>query len=397
MPATSPWSGTSRVTTLPAPTVDVVAGPDSYRRMPALLAEARDRRATVFDLKLDRAETYEGLSGAVGGDGVSGFVTIQRGCDKFCTFCVVPFTRGREKCRPLDVLLREVEGLAARGFREVELLGQNVNCYRDGEGHDLSDLLLAVAEVEGVERVRFVTSHPRHLTDRIVDAMAAQSAATAYVHGTMFTTDALEAYAEDLAHVLPMDDPRIASGTNTLLPAHLQGDREVLGPGEHSLPTKYAARRVELRIEPSIYLDTMLRDVVMFGGRIVIRKFTTPGELVSLEEPVIVNCTGLGARELFGDQELIPLKGQLTVLVPQPEIDYATTGAGRVNSELPGGGLHMMPRVDGIILGGTRERDVWTLEPNQEELKRVVEGHREFFAAMRPGAPAGTRAFADGS
>jgi D-amino-acid oxidase len=193
----------------------------------------------------------------------------------------------------------------------------------------------------------------------------------------------------------PMDDPRIASGTNTLMPAHLQGDRDILGPGEHSLPTKYAARRVELRIEPSIYLDTMVRDVFMFGGRVVIRKFATPGDLVSLDEPVIVNCSGLGARELFGDRELIPLKGQLTVLVPQPEIDYATTGAGRVNSELPGGGLHMMPRADGIILGGTRERDVWTLEPNQDELKRVVDGHREFFAAMRPSAPTGTRAFAD--
>jgi glycine/D-amino acid oxidase-like deaminating enzyme len=188
----------------------------------------------------------------------------------------------------------------------------------------------------------------------------------------------------------PMDDPRIAGGTNTLLPAHLQSEREMLGPGEHPLPTAYAARRAELRIEPSIYLEALVRDVVLFGGRIVVRKFADRSELVSLEEPVAVNCTGLGARDLVGDRKLVPLKGQLTALVPQPEVDYATTGAGRVNAELPGGGLHMMPRADGIILGGTRERDVWTLEPNQDELKRVVEGHRQFFTAMRP--PAGARA-----
>jgi D-amino-acid oxidase len=187
----------------------------------------------------------------------------------------------------------------------------------------------------------------------------------------------------------PLEDVRMASGTNTLMPAHLQGEREVLGPGEHPLPTKYAARRSELRIEPSIYLDAMLRDVAQFGGRIVIRTFTEPRELLSLDEPVIVNCTGLGARELFGDQELIPLKGQLTVLVPQAEVDYSTTGAGRAGgAEMPSAGLHMMPRADGIVLGGTRERDVWTLDPNQDELKRVVEGHREFFTSMQAAAAA---------
>jgi len=113
------------------------------------------------------------------------------------------------------------------------------------------------------------------------------------------------------------------------------------------------------------------------------RTFASPAELAALSEPVIVNCTGLGSRELFSDNELIPHKGQLTVLVPQAEVDYATIGAPRVKTEMPSAGLHMMPRADGIILGGTRERDVWTMEPNQEELKRVVEGHREFFAAMR--------------
>jgi D-amino-acid oxidase len=187
----------------------------------------------------------------------------------------------------------------------------------------------------------------------------------------------------------PLDDVRMASGTNTLMPAHLQSAREVLEPGAHPFSTKYAARSAELRIEPSIYLDAMLRDVAQFGGRVVIRKFTDSRELLTLDEPVIVNCTGLGSRELFGDEQLIPLKGQLTVLVPQPEVDYSTTGAGRAGSaDMPSAGLHMMPRADGIVLGGTRERDVWTLEPNQDELKRVVEGHREFFTALRSGAAA---------
>lgn len=178
------------------------------------------------------------------------------------------------------------------------------------------------------------------------------------------------------------DDPRIASGENTLMPAHLAPEPELLGPGEHPLPAEYAARFPGMRIEPSIYLDALMRDVALFGGRVVIRQFEAARDLLSIDEPVLVNCTGLGARDLFGDTELTPLKGQLTVLVPQPEVDYATIGAGRVNLQMPSAGLHMMPRADGIVLGGTRERDVWTLEPNQDELARVVEGHRQFFEAF---------------
>src|SRR5438105_1052402 len=114
-----------------APSVDVIAGPDSYRRMPELLAAARaEHHGPLVDLKLDKAETYEGLSGAVVGDGVSGFVTIQRGCDKFCTFCVVPFTRGRERGTSPREVLRQTRELAAAGYREVVLLGQTVNSYR---------------------------------------------------------------------------------------------------------------------------------------------------------------------------------------------------------------------------------------------------------------------------
>jgi glycine/D-amino acid oxidase-like deaminating enzyme len=164
---------------------------------------------------------------------------------------------------------------------------------------------------------------------------------------------------------------------------------EILQPDEHPFPTKYAIRRPGIRIEPSLYLDALVRDVLMFGGRIVMRKFDTTRDLMTLTEPVVINCTGLGARELFGDQELVPLKGQLTVMVPQPEVNYQTNGGVR-NEPLPPGalGLHMMPRSDGIILGGTSERGVTAMDPNEAERKRVVDGHIELFSAMRSPARA---------
>src|SRR5215208_3520703 len=136
-----------------APAVDVIAGPDSYRRIAELLSAARSEHdRPLVDLKLDKAETYEGLSGAIGGDGMSGFVTIQRGCDKFCTFCVVPFTRGRERGTPPREVLRQVRALAAAGYREVVLLGQTVNSYR-WDDVTFAQLLRAVAQIDGIERV----------------------------------------------------------------------------------------------------------------------------------------------------------------------------------------------------------------------------------------------------
>src|SRR6266540_3447786 len=129
-----------------------------------------------------------------------------------------------------------------------------------------------------------------------------------------------------------------------LLPAHLRPNRnrEVLGPGEHPFPTKYAVRTPALSIEPSIYLDALVRDFLLFRGKIVIRKFDTPRDLMLLSEPIIVNCTGLGSFTLFDDKELVPIKGQLTVMVPQPDVTYRATG--RTPS---GGNATMNPRSDG--------------------------------------------------
>jgi glycine/D-amino acid oxidase-like deaminating enzyme len=163
--------------------------------------------------------------------------------------------------------------------------------------------------------------------------------------------------------------------TGDLLPDHLRTNRhrEVLGPGEHPFPSKYAVRTPNLSIEPSIYLDTLVRDFVRYGGKIVIRRFDTPRDLMSLTEPVIINCTGLGAKKLFNDEELVPVKGQLTFLVPQSEVTYRMSGAGGMN-----------PRNDGIVIGNLMDRGNWSLEPDPDVRKRVVENAMQFFAAMRP-------------
>jgi tRNA-2-methylthio-N6-dimethylallyladenosine synthase len=175
-----------------APVVDVIAGPDSYRRVPELIAQIQARRAApevadapapsfAMDVRLDKAETYEGLSGAPGGDGISGFVTIQRGCDKFCTFCVVPFTRGRERGTSPREVLRQVRELVAAGYKEVVLLGQTVNSYR-WEDIGFAELLRAVAAVDGLERVRFTSPYPVDFTDEVVAAIAGSPKVCKYVH-----------------------------------------------------------------------------------------------------------------------------------------------------------------------------------------------------------------------
>ena len=176
--------------------------------------------------------------------------------------------------------------------------------------------------------------------------------------------------------------------SGALLPSAYRTGRIIHGPGEHPFPSTYATSQPSIRIEPSIYLDALMSDVRLFGGRIVIRKFDTPRDLAALDEPLVVNCSGLGSKALFDDQELVPVKGQLTVLVPQPEVNYATLGGlpGRVRDDGEGFPIHMQPRQDGIVLGGTSERGVWSLEPNEEARRRVVEGHIELFGAMRSSA-----------
>ena len=126
----------------------------------------------------------------------------------------------------------------------------------------------------------------------------------------------------------PADEPppERRETSRTLLPARLRASLEVLGPGQHPFPLPYAIRERHMKFEPAIYLDRLVRDVILFGGRIVIRELEDKRDLMSLTEPIIVNCTGLGARDLFDDEEVVPYKGQLTLLVPQSEVDYETSG-----------------------------------------------------------------------
>ncbi|MCA9709163.1 MAG: tRNA (N6-isopentenyl adenosine(37)-C2)-methylthiotransferase MiaB [Myxococcales bacterium] len=163
-----------------APHITLVAGPDSYRGIAALCDRARAGER-VIDVKLDRSEVYEGLAEEPDDDGVSGFVTIQRGCDKFCTFCVVPYTRGRERGVPPREVLRAVRARAAAGYREVVLLGQTVNSYR-WEDVGFAELLAAVHEVEGIERIRFTSPYPVDFSDGLVEAMAALPKVCPQVH-----------------------------------------------------------------------------------------------------------------------------------------------------------------------------------------------------------------------
>jgi glycine/D-amino acid oxidase-like deaminating enzyme len=145
-----------------------------------------------------------------------------------------------------------------------------------------------------------------------------------------------------------------------------------LEPGTHPFPVRYAREYTTMMIEPPVYLGAVMRDFQLAGGRVRIRDFGSLDEVAGLPERRLVNCTGIGARELVGDEELVPLKGQLTVLLPQPEIRYIALYQG----------LYMMPRADGILLGGTREPGEWSLEPNREAEERILAGHADFFRRM---------------
>lgn len=162
-----------------APYVDLVIGPDAYRRLPNLLADAEDDDP-VIDVRLDKRETYEGLA-ASRREGVSGWVTIQRGCDKFCTFCIVPFVRGRERGTPPREVLRQVRDLAQMGYKEVTLLGQTVNSY-NYEDVDFADLLVAVSEVDGIERIRYTSPYPIDFNQKLIDTLARLDKVPNFLH-----------------------------------------------------------------------------------------------------------------------------------------------------------------------------------------------------------------------
>lgn len=159
--------------------VDVVVGPDEYRRLPEYIDVAFNGEKGI-GVKLSRTETYDDIE-PHREDGLSAWISVMRGCDKFCTFCVVPFTRGRERSRTLASVVDEIKDLSRRGFKEVTLLGQNVNSYKDGE-NDFADLLAATAEVDRRIRVRFTTSHPQDLSEKLLYTIAEHQNICNYIH-----------------------------------------------------------------------------------------------------------------------------------------------------------------------------------------------------------------------
>lgn len=159
--------------------VDLVVGPDEYRRIPELLESAINGQRGIA-VRLSRVENYDDIL-PLRTEGISAWVSVMRGCDKFCTFCVVPFTRGRERSRSLESVRKEVEHLAARGFREVTLLGQNVNSYHDGTS-DFADLMATVAGIDRTLRLRFTTSHPQDMSEKLIRTIADHENICKYIH-----------------------------------------------------------------------------------------------------------------------------------------------------------------------------------------------------------------------
>ncbi len=160
---------------------------------------------------------------------------------------------------------------------------------------------------------------------------------------------------------------------NPLLPRDFNLGRTTHGPGEHPFGRLHARRRPMLQFDPDIYLEALMRDVLAYGGKIPTPSFETPTNLVSLPEPLIVNCARTGAKGLFGDAELTPVKGQLTVLAPKPDVNYSVGG--------------MIPRGSGIVLGHVRQPGVASLAVDRAEQARVVENASRIFDQMRPPDP----------
>lgn len=171
--------------------------------------------------------------------------------------------------------------------------------------------------------------------------------------------------------------PTYTEGTVETDPASVLGryhpNARALGPSEHPFPVEGISRFDTMYAETGKLLRQLLRDVQLAGGRMEVRRFATLADVAALPESLVFNCTGLGARDLFGDPELTPIRGQLAVLLPQPEVQYAFTGQAG----------YMFPRPDGIVLGGTFERNVWSPVPEPADIQRIVASHKSLFDGFR--------------
>ncbi|MET4160833.1 tRNA-2-methylthio-N6-dimethylallyladenosine synthase [Marinobacterium sp. MBR-111] len=168
-----------------APYVDMIFGPQTLHRLPEMITESRKGSVGIVDVSFPEIEKFDHLP-APKVEGAEAFVSVMEGCSKYCTFCVVPYTRGEEVSRPLDDVLAECVELAEQGVREVNLLGQNVNAYRgathDGDSADLAELIRCVAAIDGIDRIRFTTSHPVEFSDSLIDVYAEVPELVSHLH-----------------------------------------------------------------------------------------------------------------------------------------------------------------------------------------------------------------------
>ena len=162
------------------PFVDIILGPDSYRKLPEIINRSINDQQSIVDTKLSRFEVYEGLFPKRKG-GVNAWISIMRGCDKFCTFCIVPFTRGRERSRSIDSIVKEAEDAINNGYRELTLLGQNVNSFRY-DNYKFHDLLEIISQISGVDRIRYTSPHPQDITDELLVIMRKYDNICNYIH-----------------------------------------------------------------------------------------------------------------------------------------------------------------------------------------------------------------------
>ncbi|WP_409434099.1 tRNA (N6-isopentenyl adenosine(37)-C2)-methylthiotransferase MiaB [Litorimonas sp. RW-G-Af-16] len=169
-----------------APVVDMVLGPQTYHKLPEMIAKVHRQTGDVLEVDFDTLEKFDQLPEARKPKGFSSFLTIQEGCDKFCTFCVVPYTRGAEVSRPVSQIVAEARSLASQGVREITLIGQNVNAYSaegpDGRDWSLGELIQHVALIGGIDRIRFTTSHPRDMDDELIRVIGAEPKLMPYLH-----------------------------------------------------------------------------------------------------------------------------------------------------------------------------------------------------------------------
>lgn len=254
--------------------------------------------------------------------------------------------------------------------RQLQRRGMDVTIYTKGVWPDTS-------VVSGHAPARFTPGFaviaPEHRTAEF-DAMYERAAALSYRYwhdlaGTGSGVSWMYSYRlGDRSR--PSDEPAGPTSTGV-------GEATEFGPGDHPFPSRYVRRSLTLVMDMPVFLRNTLRDFRGWGGELVIRTFDGPESVLALDEPVIVNCSGLGAAEVWGDTGMEPLKGQLTLLVPQPEVDYVLSGRG----------FSLVPRSNSLLLGGAgNSPDDWSMEPDQEAIRQVVESAHEVFDNMR-GAP----------